>query len=63
MMIAATAQPFLWPAFLLCTSAMMPRIRATSCTKNDRMNATMPIVRPGIVAVAGAPYAAGGAAG
>ena len=34
-MIAATAQPFLTPAFLLCTSATMPRISPTSEKKND----------------------------
>ncbi len=55
MMIAASAKPFLWPALRLCTSATMPRISATSWMKNDRMKATMPIVRPGIAAVAGAP--------
>jgi hypothetical protein len=33
----------------------MPRIRAISCTKNDRMNATMPMVLPGIAGDMGAP--------
>ncbi|MNL84911.1 hypothetical protein D3C87_2130320 [compost metagenome] len=62
MMIAASAKPFLTPALRLCTSATMPRISATSCTKNDSTNATMPSVLPGTGASAGAPYAAGGAA-
>ena len=40
----------------------MPRISAMSWTKNDRMNATMPSVLPGIGRLRGAPSGAGGAA-
>ena len=62
MMIAASAQPFFCPALRLCTRAMMPRMSATSCTKNDRMNATMPSVRPGCDGGADAYCGAGGGA-
>ena len=64
MMIAARAKPFFRPALRLCTRAMMPRISPTSAMKNDRMNATIPRVRPG-AAGGGAAYCpvGGGAAG
>ena len=61
MMIAATAHRFEYPAFLLCTSATIPRVTAAIWTrkketKNDMMNATMPIVLPGKVeGIGGAP--------
>src|SRR6185436_18096238 len=67
-MIAARAHPFECPAFLLFTSATMPRTRPTvwmkkKVMKRDRMNATMPIVLPGKVAgTGGAPWGAGGLA-